>query len=89
MAENQKSEPFENQLGESTESTSVRYVGAYGSLLGSNTAPKMEWPELVGVTTNEAERKIKEKMPRTSSIICSGSPRIYTKRDDFNRKKLP
>ncbi|XP_021886836.1 subtilisin inhibitor-like [Carica papaya] len=36
----------------------------YGQLGGSNDgAGKSEWPELVGKSAEEAERKIKEEMP--------------------------
>jgi phage-related protein len=31
--------------------------------LGSNPAAKTTWPELVGLTAEEAERKIKEEKP--------------------------
>lgn len=36
-------------------------LGMYG--LGSNPAAKTTWPELVGLTAEEAERKIKEEKP--------------------------
>ncbi|XP_057459141.1 subtilisin inhibitor CLSI-I-like [Lotus japonicus] len=35
---------------------------SYNQLLGTNNPQKTSWPELVGVTTEEAERKIKEEM---------------------------
>lgn len=38
--------------------------GTYGHLLGSNSAAKMTWlDQLVGLTAEEAEKKIKEQMP--------------------------
>ncbi|KAK2972324.1 hypothetical protein RJ640_014382 [Escallonia rubra] len=36
----------------------------YGSLFGPNGDRKTTWPELVGLTPEEAEAKIKEEMPR-------------------------
>ncbi|KAK2440130.1 subtilisin inhibitor CLSI-I [Trifolium repens] len=33
----------------------------YNQLLGTNNPTKTSWPELVGVTAEEAERKIKEE----------------------------
>lgn len=35
----------------------------YNQLLGTNNPTKKSWPELVGVTAEEAEKKIKEEMP--------------------------
>ncbi|XP_058758642.1 subtilisin inhibitor-like [Vicia villosa] len=35
----------------------------YNQLLGTNNPTKTSWPELVGVTAEEAERKIKEEKP--------------------------
>ena len=55
-------------------------------MLGSNSAPKMEWPELVGLTQEEAERKIKENMPRVQIQVVGAillSPWISTK-DGFD-----
>lgn len=37
-------------------------AGSYNQLLGTNNPRKTSWPELVGVTAEEAERKIKEEM---------------------------
>ncbi|XP_061360411.1 subtilisin inhibitor 1-like isoform X3 [Gastrolobium bilobum] len=36
--------------------------GSYNHLLGTNNPTKTSWPELVGVTAEEAEKKIKEEM---------------------------
>jgi hypothetical protein len=36
-------------------------AGTYNQLLGTNNPTKTSWPELVGVTAEEAERKIKEE----------------------------
>lgn len=36
----------------------------HGQLVGSNSGAKTTWPELVGLTAEEAERKIKEDFPR-------------------------
>jgi hypothetical protein len=36
-------------------------VGTCNQLLGTNNPTKTSWPELVGVTAEEAERKIKEE----------------------------
>ncbi|KDP35674.1 hypothetical protein JCGZ_09112 [Jatropha curcas] len=35
----------------------------YGDLVGSDSAKKTIWHDLVGLTVEEAERKIKEEMP--------------------------
>ncbi|XP_061357484.1 subtilisin inhibitor CLSI-I-like [Gastrolobium bilobum] len=35
---------------------------SYNQLLGTNNPTKTSWPELVGVTAEEAEKKIKEEM---------------------------
>lgn len=37
-------------------------AGSYNQLLATNNPRKTSWPELVGVTAEEAERKIKEEM---------------------------
>jgi len=37
-------------------------AGTYNQLLGTNNPTKTSWPELVGVTAEEAERKIKEEI---------------------------
>ncbi|MCH91465.1 subtilisin inhibitor 1-like [Trifolium medium] len=37
-------------------------AGTYNQLLGRNNPTKTSWPELVGVTAVEAEKKIKEEM---------------------------
>lgn len=43
----------------------THYAGTYGQLVGGNPNPnpnpKREWPELVGLTGEEAEKKIKEE----------------------------
>lgn len=38
-------------------------AGTYNQLLGTNNPIKTSWPELVGVSAEEAERKIKEEKP--------------------------
>ena len=60
-------------------------AGTYGSLLGSNTAPKMEWPELVGLTPEEAERKIKEDMPRVQIQVVEANSFVTM---DFNQGRV-
>lgn len=38
-------------------------AGSYNQLLGTNNNPtKTSWPELVGVTAEEAEKKVKEEV---------------------------
>ncbi|KAK6290495.1 hypothetical protein POUND7_002036 [Theobroma cacao] len=81
MAENQHSQPSEKQPGESTDSTPV-LPRTYGSLLGSNTPPKMEWPELVGLTPEEAETKMKEDMPRVHIQVVQANSFVTM---DFNQ----
>lgn len=53
-------------------------LGMYG--LGSNPAAKTTWPELVGLTVEEAERKIKEEKPGAQIQVVQGkierAPRI-------------
>ena len=38
---------------------------------GSNPAAKTTWPELVGITAEEAERKIKEEKPALKFNSCN------------------
>lgn len=38
-------------------------TGTYGQLLGPNAAAIKTWPGLVGLTAEEAEKKIKEERP--------------------------
>ncbi|OMO66364.1 Proteinase inhibitor I13, potato inhibitor I [Corchorus capsularis] len=87
MAENQQSEASEKQSGESTDQNSIPVLPrTYGSLLGSNsTAPKMEWPELVGLTPEEAEKKIKEEMPRVRIQVVRANSFVTM---DFNQARV-
>ncbi|XVE96916.1 hypothetical protein REPUB_Repub02eG0265100 [Reevesia pubescens] len=84
MAENQQSEPSEKQPGELTDSTPVLPI-PYRSLLGSNSAPKMEWPELVGLTPEEAEKKIKEDMPRVQIQVVQANSFVTM---EFNQGRV-
>ncbi|XP_022748178.1 subtilisin inhibitor 1-like [Durio zibethinus] len=81
VAENQRAE---KEPGELTDSTPV-LPRTYGSLLGSNTAPKMEWPELVGLTREEAEKKVKEDMPRVQIQVVEANPFVTM---DFNQGRI-
>ncbi|XWS59852.1 hypothetical protein CRYUN_Cryun08bG0157500 [Craigia yunnanensis] len=84
MAENQRTESSEKEPGELTDST-PGLPRTYGSLLGSNTAPKMEWPELVGLIPEEAERKIKEDMPRVQIQVVEANSFVTM---DFNQGRV-
>ncbi|XP_022747514.1 subtilisin inhibitor CLSI-I-like [Durio zibethinus] len=81
MAENQLTE---KEPGELTDSTPI-LPRTYGRLLGSNTAPKMEWPELVGLTPEEAEKKIKEDMPRVQIQVVEANSFVTM---DFNQGRV-
>lgn len=49
-----------------------------------NTIPlKMEWPEVVGLTVEEAERKVKEEMPEAQVEVIAP---IWTYIDGANRQ---
>ncbi|KAJ0028095.1 hypothetical protein Pint_35372 [Pistacia integerrima] len=52
--------PLKNNLINQHQSCLVR---TYGQPLGTNMASKTTWPELVGLTADEAEKKIKEERP--------------------------
>lgn len=54
-------------------------------MLGSNTAPKMEWPELVGLTPEEAEKKIMEEMPRAQIQVVAANSFVTM---DFNQGRV-
>ncbi|XVF55227.1 hypothetical protein PTKIN_Ptkin06aG0019800 [Pterospermum kingtungense] len=84
MAENQRIEPSQEQPGELSDSTPA-LPRTYGSLLGSNTAPKMEWPELVGLTPEEAEKKIKEEKPRVQIQVVAANSFVTM---DFNQGRV-
>ncbi|OMO97229.1 Proteinase inhibitor I13, potato inhibitor I [Corchorus olitorius] len=85
MAENQQSEASETQSGESTDQSIPVLPRSYGSLVGSNSGPKMEWPELVGVTPEEAEKKIKEEMPRVRIQVVQANSFVTM---DFNQARV-
>uniref|UniRef100_A0A5B7CAU7 Putative subtilisin inhibitor CLSI-I n=1 Tax=Davidia involucrata TaxID=16924 RepID=A0A5B7CAU7_DAVIN len=57
--ENQQMKLPEEQTGDLT---TIPPSGSQEHMCGSNT--KTTWPEVVGLTAEEAERKIKEDMPR-------------------------
>ncbi|KAK3226329.1 hypothetical protein Dsin_006191 [Dipteronia sinensis] len=63
--ENQSTNSSQEQPVESTPTPTLPLPRTYGELLGrnQNTAAKREWPELVGLTAEEAEKKIKEDKP--------------------------
>ncbi|MBA0726576.1 hypothetical protein Golax_002397 [Gossypium laxum] len=84
MAEKQRTEPSDKQPGELTDSAPV-LPRTYGTLLGPSTAPKMEWPQLVGLTPEEAERKIKEDMPRVQIQVVQANCFVTM---DFNHGRV-
>ena len=45
----------------------------------------MEWPELVGLTQEETERKIKENMPRVQIQVVGGNSFVTM---DFNQGRV-
>ncbi|TXG58654.1 hypothetical protein EZV62_016483 [Acer yangbiense] len=61
--ENQSTNSSQQQPVEST--PTLPLPRTYGGLLGrnQNTGTKREWPEVVGLTAEEAEKKIKEDKP--------------------------
>ncbi|KAI9154023.1 hypothetical protein LWI28_020030 [Acer negundo] len=61
--ENQSTNPSQEQPVEST--PTLPLPRTYEELLGrnQNTSTKREWPEVVGLTAEEAEKKIKEDKP--------------------------
>ncbi|KAK8613120.1 hypothetical protein V6N13_100893 [Hibiscus sabdariffa] len=77
MADNQQTESSGNQ---------PVLPRTYGVLLGSNTVPpKMEWPELVGLTPDEAEKKIKEDKPRVQIQVVQPNSFVTM---DFNQGRV-
>ncbi|GMI69765.1 hypothetical protein HRI_000645800 [Hibiscus trionum] len=81
MAENQQTQSSENQHDELTNSVPV-LPRAYGVLLGST---KTEWPECVGLTPDEAEKKIKEDMPRVQIQVVQPNSFVTM---DFNKGRV-
>ncbi|XP_028772986.1 subtilisin inhibitor CLSI-I-like [Neltuma alba] len=57
----------------------------YNKVLGENRATKTSWPELVGVTAEEAEKKIKEEMER--AVIQVVPPDSFVTMD-FNAQRV-
>ncbi|KAJ0088153.1 hypothetical protein Patl1_31825 [Pistacia atlantica] len=57
--ENKPTKPSQEQPDQST----PILPRTYGQPLGTNMASKTTWPELVGLTADEAEKKIKEEKP--------------------------
>ncbi|KAI4294738.1 hypothetical protein MLD38_040937 [Melastoma candidum] len=56
----------------------------YGHLGSNNPPAKIEWPELVNSTAEEAEKKIKEEMPHLLiQVVPAGSFVIM----DFNENR--
>ncbi|KAA8516394.1 hypothetical protein F0562_016687 [Nyssa sinensis] len=60
--ENQKTNLPEDQ--QSGDSTTIPQSGEESGSQEQLRGPKTTWPEVVGLTVEEAERKIKEDMPR-------------------------
>ncbi|KAK4268735.1 hypothetical protein QN277_025347 [Acacia crassicarpa] len=70
----------------------------YDQVLGVNRASKTRWPELVGVTAEEAEKKIKEEregieiqvVPSSSFVTMDfKSPRVRLYVDESHRVTRP
>ncbi|KAE8687002.1 Subtilisin inhibitor 1 [Hibiscus syriacus] len=80
MADNQQTESSEKQPVESP-----ILPRTYGSLPGSSTTPKMDWPELVGFTHDEAEKKIKEDVPRVQIQVVQANSFVTM---DFNQGRV-
>ncbi|KAG4989070.1 hypothetical protein AAZX31_11G177900 [Glycine max] len=57
----------------------------YNQLLGTNNPTKTSWPELVGVTAEEAEKKIKEEMGGAEIQVV---PPGYFVTADFKPKRV-
>lgn len=74
---------------DSVSGTNILYmfgvVGDYNQLLGTNNPTKTSWPELVGVTAEEAEKKIKEEMGGAEIQVV---PPGYFVTADFKPKRV-
>ncbi|XP_044504272.1 subtilisin inhibitor-like [Mangifera indica] len=93
--ENKPTEPSREQLDQSTPSLPLLLAhqfhggdaGTYGQPLGTSMATKTTWPELVGLTADEAEKKIKEERPAVQvQVVPSNS--IVTMDFKQNRVRL-
>eukprot|EP00262_Sarcandra_glabra_P000548 TRINITY_DN10642_c0_g1_i1.p1 TRINITY_DN10642_c0_g1~~TRINITY_DN10642_c0_g1_i1.p1 ORF type:complete len:130 (-),score=31.18 TRINITY_DN10642_c0_g1_i1:2-391(-) len=60
-------------------------AGREGRLFEVNTAPKGIWPEVVGLTVEEAEKKIKEEMPMVRFQIV---PQDHFVTMDYNQRRV-
>ncbi|XP_020238744.1 subtilisin inhibitor CLSI-I [Cajanus cajan] len=58
---------------------------SFNQLLGTNNPRKTSWPELVGVTAEEAEKKIKEEM---SGVEIQVVPPGYFVTADFKPQRV-
>ncbi|KAK7323375.1 hypothetical protein VNO77_26847 [Canavalia gladiata] len=58
---------------------------SYNQPLGTNSTRKTSWPELVGVTAEEAEKKIKEEM---SGVEIQVVPPGYFVTADFKPQRV-
>ncbi|KAL4353068.1 hypothetical protein GQ457_06G006920 [Hibiscus cannabinus] len=84
MADNQETESSEKQPNELTDSAPI-LPRTSGVLPGPNTAPKMEWPELVGLAPDEAEEKIKGDMAMVQIQVVQPNNFVTM---DFNRRRV-
>ncbi|KAL5807083.1 hypothetical protein ACOSQ4_029816 [Xanthoceras sorbifolium] len=79
MAEENQSAnvPTQEQPVESPPTPTLPLPRTYGQLLGGSNpntaAPKREWPELVGLAAEEAEKKIKEEKPGAHVQVVQSS----------------
>ncbi|CAI9098281.1 OLC1v1034902C1 [Oldenlandia corymbosa var. corymbosa] len=62
MAEEDKKQQADKS-GEEAPPQRFAGPGSFGGMGGSTAGPKKTWPELVGLTSEEAERRIKEEKP--------------------------
>ena len=60
-------------------------TGNYDQVLGETRATKTRWPELVGATAEEAEKKIKEEME--GAVIQVVPPSSFVTMD-FNGQRV-
>ncbi|XP_015932365.1 subtilisin inhibitor CLSI-I [Arachis duranensis] len=58
---------------------------SYNQLMGSNNPKKTSWPELVGTTSEEAKKKIKEEMGEADIQLI---PPGYSVTFDFRSQRV-
>ncbi|XP_034694648.1 subtilisin inhibitor CLSI-I-like [Vitis riparia] len=90
--ENQRTELPQEQPQQSTtisqeqpHQSTILLPGSVGHPSGVEVAPKTTWPEVVGMTVEEAERKIREDMPRVQFQVVQ--PNCFVTMD-FNTRRV-